>query len=135
MYRTLVCLAALAALAAPVRAEDAKKPKETLVRLHVSAAAAPRPALKYVLMPEFRNLNPGNPIQNYMKCFMEREKFFVDKDEVDRRDKLLAMPLAELPASELQDYGGSALRQAEWAARLDNADWQMLLQMKADGIL
>lgn len=134
MYRTLVCLAALAALAAPASAEDAKKPQETLVRLTVSAAAAPRPALKYVLLPEFRDLNPGNPVQNYMKCFMEREKFFVDKDEVDRREKLLAMPLAELPAGQLQTYGGSALRQADWAARLDNADWQMLLQMKADGI-
>ena len=134
MYRTLVCLAVLSALTAPVSAEEAKKPKETLVRLHVSAAAAPQPSLKYVLLPEFRDLNPGNPIQNYMKCFMEREKFFIDKDEVDRREKLLAMPLAELPARELQDYGGSALRQADWAARLDNADWQMLLQMKADGI-
>ena len=134
MYRTLVCLAALAALAAPASAEDAKKPKETLVRLSVSAAPSPQPALKYVLLPEFKDLNPGNPVQNYMKCFMEREKFFLDKDEVERREKLLAMPLAELPAKELQDYGGSALRQADWAARLDNADWQMLLQMKAEGI-
>ncbi len=134
MYRTIVSLAALAALAVPTRAEDVKKPKETLVRLTVSAAAVPQPALKHVLLPEFRDLNPGNPIQNYMKCFMEREKFFIDKDEVDRREKLLAMPLAEFPASDLQAYGGSALRQADWAARLDNADWQMLLQMKADGI-
>jgi hypothetical protein len=134
MHRILVCLAALAALAAPASAQDAKEPKETLVRLTVSAAPAPQPSLKYVLLPEFEDLNPGNPVQNYMKCFMEREKFFVDKDEVDRREKLLAMPLAELPASELQDYGGSALRQADWAARLDNADWQVLLQMKADGI-
>ena len=134
MYRTLACLAALVVLAAPASAEDAKKQKETLVRLTVSAAAAQRPSLKYVLLPDFRDLNPGNPVQNYMKCFMEREKFFVDKDEVDRREKLLAMPLAELPASELQDYGGSALRQADWAARLDNVDWQMLLQMRADGI-
>lgn len=134
MHRILVCLAALAALAAPASAQDGKVPKETLVRLTVSAAPAPQPSLKYVLLPEFEDLNPGNPVQNYMKCFMEREKFFVDKDEVDRREKLLAMPLAELPASELQDYGGSAMRQADWAARLDNADWQVLLQMKADGI-
>jgi len=107
MHRILVCLAALAALAAPASAQDAKEPKETLVRLTVSAAPAPQPSLKYVLLPEFEDLNPGNPVQNYMKCFMEREKFFVDKDEVDRREKLLAMPLAELPASELQDYGAA----------------------------
>lgn len=134
MYRTLVCLAVCAAVAAPLAAEESKKPKETLVRLTVSPAAAPQPSLKYVLLPPFTDLNPGNPIQNYMKCFMEQEKFFVDKDEVDRRERLLTLPLNELPARELQNYGGSALKQADWAARLDAPDWQMLLQMKADGI-
>ncbi|HEV7224240.1 MAG TPA: hypothetical protein VGN42_16145 [Pirellulales bacterium] len=133
MYRALACLAALTAVAAPANAEEVQSPKETLVRLSVSAAAAPQPALKYVLLPEFNELNPGNPIQNYMKCFMEREKFFMDKEEVERREQLSAMPLAELPANELQDYGGSALRQADWAARLDTPDWQMLLQMKQEG--
>ena len=75
-------------------------------------------------------MNPGNPIQNYLKCFMEQQKFFFDKEAFERREKLLAMPLKELPAQELQDYGGFALRQADWAARLDNPDWQILLKMK-----
>jgi hypothetical protein len=44
------------------------------------------------------------------------------------------MPLKELPAHELQDYGGNALRQADWAARLDKPDWQILLQCKTEGI-
>jgi hypothetical protein len=47
---------------------------------------------------------------------------------------MLAMPLHELPAQELQDYGGSALRQADWAARLDQPDWQILLRLKTDGV-
>ena len=52
----------------------------------------------------------------------------------EHREKLLAMPLKELPAQELQDYGRFALSQADWAARLDNPDWQILLKLKADGI-
>jgi hypothetical protein len=79
-------------------------------------------------------MNPGNPIQNYLKCFMEQQKFFFDKDAFERRERLLAMPLKELPASELEEYGGFALKQADWAARLDNPDWQILLNLKAEGV-
>src|SRR5262245_19137415 len=65
---------------------------------------------------------------------MEAQKFFYDKEAFQRREKLLAMPLKELPAQELQDYGGNHLKQADYAARLDNPDWQILLKLKADGI-
>ena len=44
------------------------------------------------------------------------------------------MPLKELPAQELQDYGRYALSQVDWAARLDNPDWQVLLKLKTEGI-
>jgi hypothetical protein len=44
------------------------------------------------------------------------------------------MPLKELPARELQGYGGLALKQADWAARLDIPDWQILLNLKAEGV-
>src|SRR5262245_3938277 len=96
--------------------------------------AAPKPALRYLLLPDLKEMNPGNPVQNYLKCFMEQQKFFFDRETSERRDKLLAMPLKELPAKELQDYGGNALRQADWAARLDRPDWQILLKLKADGV-
>jgi hypothetical protein len=109
-------------------------PTEWLIRLKVQPAAAPKPALRYLLLPELKEMNPGNPVQNYLKCFMEQQKFFFDRETSERREKLAAMPLAELPAKELQDYGGNALRQADWAARLDKPDWQILLKLKADGV-
>jgi hypothetical protein len=65
---------------------------------------------------------------------MEQQKFFFDKEVVARRDKLLVMPLKQLPAQELQEYGGFALTQADWAARLDKPDWQLQLKLKTDGI-
>jgi hypothetical protein len=130
----LLCCAALAGLALTGRAEQTVTSTETVIRLTVQPAAAPKPALRYLLLPELKELNPGNPIQNYLKCFMEQQKFFFDKEAVARRDKMLALPLKQLPVQELQDYGGYALRQADWAARLDKPDWQILLPLKAEGI-
>ena len=79
-------------------------------------------------------MNPGNPVQNYLKCFMEQQKFFFDKAAFERREKLLAMPLKELPAQDVLDSGGLPLAQADWAARLDNPDWQVLLKVKTEGV-
>ncbi len=107
---------------------------ETLIRLNVMPAPAPKPALRYRLLPELKEMNPGNPIQHYMKTMMEQKTFFFDEEAFQHREKLLAMPLKELPVQELSDYGRYALSQADWAARLDNPDWQILLKLRADGI-
>jgi hypothetical protein len=134
MTRVLFTAVALAVLAVPARAEQTVSTSETLIQMTVQPAAAPKPALRYLLLPELREMNPGNPIQNYMKCFAEQQNFFFNKETADRREKLLTTPLKDLPAQELQDYGGSALRQADWAARLDKPDWEILLQCKTEGI-
>jgi len=129
----VLCCAVMAVLAQPVRADQTSSTSETLIRLTVAPAPAPRPALRYLLLPDLREMNPGNPIQNYYKCFMEQQKFFFDKEAFRRREELLAMPLKELPARELHDYGRIALSQADWAARLDAPDWQILQKLKDDG--
>ncbi len=134
MPRNCLCLAVLAVFAVPCRADETTSSPETLIRLNVSPAPAPKPALRYLLLPELQEMNPGNPVQNYMKCFMEQHKFFFDKAAFERREKLLTMPLRELPAKELKDYGSFPLRQADWAARLDTPDWQFLLKVRADGV-
>jgi hypothetical protein len=77
-------------------------------------------------------MNPGNPIQGYLRCFAEQQTFFFGKEACERREQLETMPLKDLPAQELQDYGKYPLRQADWAARLDTPDWQALLKLKAD---
>jgi len=131
--RTLLCCAALAALALPCRADEPTKP-ETLIKLTVRPMAAPKPALRYLLLPELKEMHPGNPIQNYLKCYTEQQQFFFDKETFKRREEYQSMPLKELPAKDLLDYGRSALRQADWAARLDKPDWQVLPRLKTDGI-
>lgn len=134
MPRTLFCFAALAAFALSSRADQTTPTPETVIRLAVQPMAAPKPALRYLLMPDMQELNPGNPIQSYLRCFAEQQNFFFNKEACERREKLQSMALKELPAQELQDYGRFALREADWAARLDKPDWQILLKLKTDGI-
>jgi hypothetical protein len=118
MTRVIVAAVALAALTLDSRAED------NAVQLPVQPMPAPKPALKYQLLPELAELNPGNAAQNYLKCFMEQRNFFYGKEAVADRARYLALPLAELPLDKLRDYGGFALRQADWAARMDTLDWE-----------
>jgi hypothetical protein len=130
----LLCCAALAALAGPGRAEQTTTASETVIHLTVQPMPAPKPALRYLLLPDLKEMNPGNPIQNYLKCYMEQQHFFFDKEVFKKREEYQSMPLKELPAKDLLDYGHTALRQADWAARLDKPDWQILPKLKTEGI-
>jgi hypothetical protein len=84
---------------------------ETLIRMTVQPMRAPQPALRYLLLPELKELTPGNPIPNYLKCILEQD--FSTSDEV---------------------LGRAALRHADEAARMDKPDWQILLRVRIDGI-
>jgi hypothetical protein len=130
----LLCCAALTACILLPGAAPTPPPAETVIRLTVQPMPVPNPVLRYMLLPELKELNPGNPVPGYLKCFAEQQGFFFNKEACERRDKLLVMPLKDLPAQELRDYGKAALRQADWAARLDRPDWQLLLKLKTDGI-
>jgi hypothetical protein len=103
------------------------------VRLTVSSAAVPKPAMKYQLLPEVRELKAGNPVQWYLRCFAEQRNFFFNKDAVAERARFRTMPLKELPPEKLLNYGGNALSQADWAARLNAPDWQALDRVQAEG--
>src|SRR5262245_8761535 len=128
MTRVLVAAAVLVVL--PLRLHG----EETTVHLTARPMAAPKPALKYQLLPELRELKPGNAAHNYLKCFMEQRRFFYSKETVADRARYQTMPLAELPLDKLRDYGRHALRQADWAARLDTIDWQDLQHVQDGGL-
>jgi hypothetical protein len=133
MRRTLPVCALLLGLPLVAGAAPPKQPA-IIVRMTVQPKAAPKPALKYQLLPELREMNPGNPIQGYLKCFMEQNWFFGDKKVNNDRDRFREMPLKNLPLKEMQYYcTNTGLRQADYAARLDTPDWQILLKLKSDG--
>jgi hypothetical protein len=125
---------ALAFCSPASRAQETKPLPETLIRLNVTPAREPQPALKYHLLPELKEMSPGNPIQGYLKCYLGQYRFAFDELSFERRGTLLAMPLEELPGPEVPQFGRGALAQADLAARLDNPDWQILLKLKENGI-
>lgn len=92
-------------------AAGASRGGETVVRLNVALKAAPRPALRYLLLPELRDLSPGNPVPVYLRCVLEIES-----------------------SPEGEASGSAALREVDRAARLDHPDWEILQKLKSDGI-
>ncbi len=115
----------IALLAAP--------PAAPATRVTVYPMAAPTPALKYQLLPEVRELKAGNAAQWYLRCFMEQRNFFFSKEGVAQRVRYQSMTLKELAKESLQNYGGAALTQADWGARLDAVDWQVLDRVQTGG--
>ena len=107
--------------------------KDRQVLLDVQPAAAPVPALKYQLLPEVAEMNPGNAVPAYLKCFAEQNSFFFSKESVEERERLLKCPLTDIKPGSLKGYGGSALKQADHAARLEYADWNLLPQLRQQG--
>jgi hypothetical protein len=128
MTRVLLAAVLLAAAPPDFRAGEAA------VRFTVRPMPAPKPVLRYQLLPEWAELSPGNAAQGYLLCFMEQRTFFLGKEAVAERARYLAMPLAELPVARLREYGGAALRQADWAARLDSLGWQYVRPSRDLGI-
>lgn len=90
---------------------QASPPPETLIKMMVDPMAAPKPALKYLLLPELREMTQGNPIPLYLKAVLDQDM--------------------TAPGSNL---GPGALKQADRAARMDKPDWQILPKLKTDGI-
>jgi hypothetical protein len=133
MGRTFFVCAVFVTLPVSAGAQSPPASRDTVVHLVVEPMAAPKPALKYQLLPELREMNPGNPIYGYLKCFPEQHNFFFNKASSGDREKWGKTPLKDLPSRKLQNYGGWALRQADYAARLDTADWQVLLKLKQEG--
>jgi hypothetical protein len=103
---------------------------ERTVRLSVVPMPAPKPALKHLLLPEVREMSPGNPVQWYIRCFQEQRNFFFGKEATSDRARFRSMPLSELPVKDLRNYGGHALQQADWGARLDCPDWAILQRVQ-----
>ena len=114
VHAVLGAVLAVALGTRPSPAQQTNKKPELLIRLSVTTAAEPKPALRYLLLPDLREMNPGNPIQGYLKCYLEQYRFVFDEEEFDRRRMLLAMPLDELPAPMRESLAGLPWRSSMW---------------------
>src|SRR5438552_16759655 len=94
---------------------------EAVTRLSVRPMPAPKPALRYQLLPEVRELNPGDSVQWYLRCFAEQRHFFFGKQCVEARARYRAMTLAELAKDPAENYAGRASLPAAAGARTGTA--------------
>ncbi len=133
MWRTLpVCALMLVFTSIGWGDEKPVEPNTIVVRFKIKPKAAPKPALKYQLLPELREMNPGNPIHEYTRCFAEQTNFWTTKQQIEKREQWQSMPLKDLPLD--RKFGRGPLDRADYAARMDAPNWQMLLKLKSDGV-
>ena len=96
--RFSVTLFAALAVLPTASAQPVPQPKDgkLVITAAVSPASVPVPALKYLLLPELRDQQPGNQVQAFYKCSMEQHNFYHDKGEIEKREKWSTAPLLEL---------------------------------------
>jgi hypothetical protein len=127
MTRALFAVVTLACLCPPLPAA------EKVLHFGVQPMAAPKPALKYQLLPEVEDMQSGNAAHEYLRCFAEQRIFFFSRESAADRARFLSLPLADLAKEQLQGYRTRPLQRADWAARLDVCDWMTLRSLQADG--
>ena len=134
--------------AAAVRGDDEpEEPPPTVILIR--AAASPVPALKYSLLPDRRDLIPGNAAIFYHRAIERlievryRQQLAAEKAKTSRKQLAadeesvqawLTQPLATLPREavrkHLERYANS-LRETELGARREFCDWE--LQRRDEG--
>jgi hypothetical protein len=139
-------VALLLAAPGPVGAQPNPVPKDgrVTIPLDLSPAAAPKPASKYYLYPEYRDLQPGDKLSGFLKCFMEQDTFF-NKENTDKRQKWLETPLTDLPADVREQAGikdgiaydppyARLMTFMDQAARYNRVEWNEWFNLRHDGV-
>ena len=101
-------------------------------RLTVSPMAAPRPAMRYELLPPLRERTPGNAAVGYLRAAVLRPSWPKDQKASlelgERWEKWESTPVDQLPLEAIRkflvDYQ-PMLHEVDEAARLDRCDWQL----------
>src|SRR5690349_3048233 len=126
MHRiAFVALAGLVLSAVPAAAQT---PGPEVVKLVVQPAAVPSPALKYRLLPDLRDLHPGNAALFYQRAHSpEWQHALVDRAPgVAQYSEWLDLPSAKLPVEKLKHLRDNPmLREVDRAARMESCDWQL----------
>ncbi len=104
----------------------AQPPEKVILRL--TPQAAPRPALRYHLLPQLPERKPGNAAVYYGKVKSEQNWFFGNTELLLKADAWLVAPLDELRGNEEVEKvtGASTIYyMLEQGARCDYCDWQL----------
>jgi hypothetical protein len=148
---TLATLSVVAAADAPAKndkqaaAKQAAKTEVEVISVTIHPAAAPRPALKYHLLPTFQQTTPGNAVPLYAKALVFHLETWnvmqnAESDEKDKQssndlnhfEKWLETPLDKLPRDRVKkfvkSFDGFGKSQIELATRREHCNWDMPLR-------
>jgi hypothetical protein len=137
MRRILSVLLVFAAAAPYVHADA--KPGDP-IQLVVGPAAAAKPSLKYRLIPDRRDLTPGNAATLYyraMASFVENSQLLKEIREQYWYD-WMETPVKDLPMEQVREKLGLArhlLHEVELASRCKDCDWQIEDRSEGIGLL
>lgn len=133
--RFRLVLVLLVLLAAATAAPAQNSPEGESIQLTLSPAAAPSPALKYLLLPELKDQTPGNAALEYYRAFSPEWWTNIRQPKVwETIEKALQTPLADLARNQLgMVEGNRMLEQVERAARREYVDWGMAERLRREG--
>jgi hypothetical protein len=111
--------------------------KAPAVPLRLHPAAISSPALKHLLLPDVRDLRPGNAAVYYQRA--HSPDWFRPLTQTTWYLKMhdwLELPLAKVPRKELGEVleHHSVLKELELAARCEHCDWQMSQRIRDEGV-
>jgi hypothetical protein len=130
-------LALLCRAAASMIAGEPASPAIRVVKLKVEPASATVPALKYRLLPELRDLKPGNSVVSYYRAFSPEWQIVIQRDKdfwksIDKwHDDKSKPPPPELVF--VKNFG--ALKELDIGARRAYCDWEMIDRLRMEGIM
>ena len=132
-FPCLRCGLFLLAVAAPAPAQAPAEAEP--IKLTLSPAAVPSPALKYVLLPEVKDQSPGNAALEYYRAFSPEWWGHIRQPKTwETISNALQTPLNDLPRKNLAWLEGSTmLRQVERASRREYVDWGMAERLRREG--
>ncbi len=117
------------------------EPTETVYALTLKAVGPPAPALKYELLVNPRDTTRANAALLYHRAIHlmaeNRKPGKEGGEERLRIDHLFEKPMTDIPAADLREYlkpFGSALREAEAAAKCRDCEWGLGDRLTAEGI-
>jgi hypothetical protein len=107
------------------------------VKMAITPAHEPSPALKYELLPNLLDQAPGNAASQYhtaAEIFSNGDR----KDHLEKTLKFLDMPLQEMPKDEVRvalDAYSTVLRQLNLAAHREKCDWDLPIRSEGFSML
>jgi hypothetical protein len=130
-----LALVTLFASLAPALAQPPEPPKAVTIKLTIRPATAPVPALKYRLLPDLRELKPGNAVLLYYRAFAPEWGINWNRATLSKYLNAWTEDIRKMPDKTLRmvlhDPG---LKQLDRGARRTYVDWAMLDGLREHGL-